>query len=252
MRPPDAEAPDFRTLQAQLAAHLRDPAAHAGPPGIEPRRLAIYRELLYANVEAAVSTAFPVIRRITPDAAWHARVRDFYARHRCTAPQYNRIAGEFVQFLESGRGAHADDAPFLAELAHYEWVELALGIADVEAPPAHASDGEILDAPVVVSPLAWTLSYTWPVHRIGPAYQPVSPPDTPTWLVVYRDAQDDVRFMEINAVTARFLQLAAECAGATGRLLLGRIAGELAQPEGVVIEAGRAMLVALRERGCIA
>lgn len=37
-------------LQA-LAAHVRDPAHHAGPVGIEERRLRVYRELVFNNLQ---------------------------------------------------------------------------------------------------------------------------------------------------------------------------------------------------------
>jgi uncharacterized protein len=241
----------FQDLQASIGAHLRDPARHAVPDGLEERRMAIYRDLVYRNVETAIASAFPVIRRITPDAAWHARVRDFFARHGCAAPQYNRLAEEFVRFLEEERGAHADDPPFLIELAHYEWVELALGILDEEAPASKAPPCDVLDALLRVSPLAWTLSYVWPVHRVGPHFQPATPPQTPTYLVVWRDAGDDVRFMEINAVTARLMQLAEERDDATGRALLEQIADELRQPVASLESEGRAMISRLIERGCL-
>ncbi|HKY90287.1 MAG TPA: putative DNA-binding domain-containing protein [Nevskiaceae bacterium] len=241
----------FQDLQARLGAHLRDPAAHGVPDGCDPRGVAIYRDLVFRNVESAVASAFPVLRRLTPDAAWHARVRDFFARHACAAPQYNRIAEEFVHFLEDERGVHADDPPFLAELAHYEWVELALGILDRDVPAARAIAGDVLDAPLRVSPLAWTLSYAWPVHRIGPDFQPTDPPAAPTYLVVWRDAHDEVRFMEVNAVTARLMQLAEERDGATGRALIEQVAREIGQPSAALEAEGRAMIARLVERTCL-
>lgn len=242
--------PDFQRMQRAFAAHLRDPAAHPGPSGIEDRRLKIYRELFYNNVEDFLATAFPVLRRISSDAVWHARVRDFYARHVSKAPQFYRLAEEFLHFLEHERGVHADDPPFLAELAHYEWVELALSISEAQASPDLADpNGDPLAAPPLISPLAWPLAYAWPVHRIGPEHQPVEPPAQPSYLIVYRTRQDEVRFMEINAVTARLLQLIEENPKAAGHALLLRIAGELQHPQpSLIVEAGRTMLASLRER----
>jgi uncharacterized protein len=250
--PPEAP-PDFRATQRAFAAHLRDPQRHAPPAGLEERRLKIYRELFYNNVEDFLANAFPVMRRLTEDAAWHGRVRDFYARHVSKAPQFYRLAEEFLHFIEHERGPHPDDPPFLAELAHYEWAELALSIAEDDATPAHADpNGDPLDAPPVVSPLAWTLAYTWPVHRIGPENRPTEPPAQPTYLVVHRTRQDEVRFTEINAVTARLLQLIQEQPGAAGRTLLMQIARELAHPQPqAIVQAGRAMLEELRERDIV-
>ena len=249
---PDPQ-PDFQAVQRALAAHLRDPQRHAAPAGIEDRRLKIYRELFYNNVEDFLANAFPVLRQISDDATWHARVRDFYARHGSQAPQFHRLAEEFLHFVEQERGPHPDDPPFLAELAHYEWAELALSIAEDEAGPVLADpNGDLLEAPPVVSPLAWTLAYTWPVHRIGPGHRPETAPEQPTYLVVYRTRQDEVKFMEINAVSARLLQLIDESPQATGRELLLQIASELRHPEPEqIVEAGRGMLAGLRERDIV-
>lgn len=248
-----APQPDFRDVQRAFAAHLRDPRRNEAPAGLEERRLKIYRELFYNNVEDFLGNAFPVLRRISGDTAWHARVRDFYARHVSQAPQFYRLAEEFVRFVEHERGPHPDDPPYLAELAHYEWVELALSIAQDDPTPALAEpNGDPLEEPPVVSPLAWTLAYTWPVHRIGPGHLPSAAPPEATYLVVYRTRQDEVRFMEINAVTARLLQLIEEQPHATGRALLLQIAAELSHPQPqAIVEAGREMLAGLRERDIV-
>ena len=41
---------ELRRQQLAFAAHLRDPQAHPPPPGIEPRRLAVYRELFFNGI----------------------------------------------------------------------------------------------------------------------------------------------------------------------------------------------------------
>lgn len=240
----------FQRLQYAFAAHLRDPARHKPPRGIEPRRLKIYTELFYNNVQGFLANAFPVLRRITPEARWHAMVRDFFARHQSHQPLFHRIAEEFLRYLERERRAK-DDPKFLRELAHYEWVELALSVAPAPPAPRVDANGDLLAGVPVVSPLAWTLSYDFPVHRIGPDCQPEAPPQQPTHLVVWRTRDDEVKFMETNAVTARLLQLMAP-GRAAGRRLLARIARELKhpRPEAVVAE-GAAILTGLRERGIV-
>lgn len=249
--------PAFQQLQYEFAAHLRDPQNHAPPPGIEDRRLQIYRELFYNNIEDFLAHAFPVLRRISDDAVWHARVRDFFARHRARQPQFHQVAEEFLRFLDEGRGEHPDDPPFLRELCHYEWVELALSVSDFELPEqrpeaAGAAPADLLDGRPLVSPLAWMLAYEYPVHRIGPDFLPEAPPEAPTYLIVYRNRQDAVKFMEVNAVTARLMQLLEEDADSIGRALLQRIAAELQHPQPqAVIDAGAAILLDLRARDIV-
>lgn len=242
----------YQKIQYAFAAHLRNPQRHKAPRGIEPRRMKIYTELFYNNVEGFLANAFPVLRRITPEARWHAMVRDYFARHESHQPLFHRIAEEFLQYLERGRRRAKDDPPFLRELAHYEWVELALSVATTPPPSVIDPGGDLLDGIPVVSPLAWPLTYAYPVHRISPDFQPARPPAQPTHLVVWRNRLDEVKFMEVNAVTARLLQLMAP-GRQTGRQLLGRIARELKHPQPeLVVEQGAGMLPDLRERDIIA
>ena len=240
----------FQRLQYAFAAHLRDPKRNPAPRGIEPRRMKIYRELFYNNVEGFLANAFPVLRRITPDARWHAMARDFFARHESHQPLFLGIAAEFLKYLEHERGRVKGDAPFLRELAHYEWVELALSVAQAKEQAVDAA-GDLMERVPVVSPVAWALTYGFPVHRIGPEFLPKAPGEQPTHLVVWRNAQDEIKFMEANGVTARLLRFMAD-GRATGRQLLLRIARELHHPvPEAVVEQGRALLDDLRARGII-
>lgn len=242
---------DFQRQQRAFAAHLRDPANNAAPAGIEDRRMKIYRELFYNNVEGFLSNAFPVIRRIYSDERWHAMARDFFARHRSHDPQFHRIAAEFLSYLESEREA-ADDPAFLLELAHYEWIELDLSVAPERLTPELADpNGDLIEGVPVVSPLARALAYDWPVHRIAADHLPDAPGEQPTYLIVYRDRADKVGFMEANAVTARLLQL-LEDEPTTGREQLQRLAEELQHPDPEqVLTFGAQMLADLRARDIV-
>ena len=244
----DVASMDFQAQQRAFAAHLRDPANNPAPAGIEDRRLKIYRELFYNNVEGFLSTAFPVIRSLYSDERWHAMARDFFARHRCEDPQFHRIPAEFLGYLDEERQA-AGDPPFLQELAHYEWVELDLSVAtDRLSPELAEPNGDLLEGVPVVSPLARALAYDWPVHRIAADHLPEAPGEQPTYLIVYRDRADKVGFMEANAVTARLLQL-LEDEPASGREQLLRLAEELQHPDpDQVLAFGAQMLADLRAR----
>ncbi len=250
-----SETPDFIRKQFEFAAHIRDPGENPRPAEVEDRRMAIYRDLFFNNVEGFLANGFPVLRKLLPDHQWLALARDFFARHRSHTPLFAEISREFLDYLQNERGLHPEDPPFLGELAHYEWVELALSISDADPRESLEStdpNGDLLAGVPVLSPLAWNLSYHYPVHRIGPDFQPDEQPAEPTHLVVYRNREDAVVFLEINPVTQRLLQLAKENPDSTGLELLGAIASELNHPNpGVVIEGGRQLLHDLRGRDII-
>ncbi len=239
----------FQSVQRGFAAHLRNPAVHPAPAGIEDRRLRIYRELIYNNIEGFLSSGFPVLHSIYASADWHALVNDFVASHVSRSPYFSEIAEEFLAYLEHERGVVASDPPFLLELAHYEWVELALDIADVDlSEPKPADTANVLDSNLAVSPLAWPLAYRYRVHHIGPEFQPDEPGEEPTYLVVYRNHSDDVRFMEINAVTFRLLQLLQEESTLTGAQALEKLAEEMQHPDpAALLPFGEGLLAELQQ-----
>lgn len=252
MLPPMAIQPEFIRRQYEFAAHIRDPEHAPAPGDVEDRRMAIYRELFYNNVEGFLSNTFPVLRELTDTAHWHALVRDFFAHHQSHSPLFLEIPREFLSWLREERTPQEHDFPFLYELAHYEWTELALSVAEEKHDSGVGVGTDPGDAVPVLSPLAWHLSYRYPVHRISSEYIPEAPPAQPTFLVVYRNPADEVGFLEINAVTKRLLELIETASGATGRELLTRIATELSHPQPeVVINGGNEILAGLRDKSII-
>jgi hypothetical protein len=253
MPQPAAERPRFQRVQAIFTRHVRDPEHAPAPADVEDRRMGIYRDLLYHNVEGFLADSFPVLRRITPDARWHALLREYFRSHRARTPYFPKMSGEFLRWLEQERGLRDGDPPFLLELVHYEWVETCLTFdARVPALDDVDPDGDLLAGVPVASPLALPLMYRFPVHRIAPDFLPVDPPAQPTWLVAYRDRTDRVRFLELNAVSARLVELVTRETGHNGRDLLRRIAAELRHPDpGLVEQAGAGVLADLRRRDVV-
>ena len=252
-----AEATGLRGQQFALSRHLRDPEAVPAPEGIEARRLAIYRDLLYNNLQGLLAGNFPVIRKTLDDDAWHALVRAFYAGHRCRAPLFTEIGREFVRWLEAAADGDASLPPWLPELAHYEWVELALQISDAAAPDGIAADlgagagAALLSGVPAPSPWAWALAYRWPVHRIGPDHRPAQPPEQPTLILARRDAAGDVRFAQLSPLVFRLLELLGD-GGRSGRDCLLALAAEAGIADaGAFLAEGAAMLARLHEEGTI-
>lgn len=248
-----AEQPSFIQTQQAFTAHIRDPAQQPRPVDVEARRMKIYRDLFYNNVEGFVASAFPILRSLIADEAWHAMVRDFFIRHRCQTPYFLEISQEFLLYLQQVREPQPNDPAFMLELAHYEWVELALTVAEGELLPESVDpNGDLLTGRPLLSPLAWPLSYQYAVHRIGEAYQPEAEDQQPTHLVVYRDRHDDVGFIEVNAVTAQLLVLLREQQGITGSEALQQLAQAIQHPNPqLVIEAGSDILLQMRRQDLI-
>jgi len=213
--------PGFVARQLDFAAHIRNPDVHPRPGDVEPRRMQIYLDLFYNNIESFLAGAFPVAKRTLGDERWHVLARDFVHRHASTAPYFLEISQEFLTFL--AEDGPTGVPPWLLELCHYEWVELALSVAEEDIPAEGIDpEGDLLIGEPVVSPLVWKLAYHYPVHHIGPDFQPDAPGATPTQLVVYRRRDDRVKFMVVTPLTMALLDELE--AGGTGREALDRLA----------------------------
>jgi hypothetical protein len=251
-----AAAPDLaqtQALQYRFTAHLRDPARAPTPDGIDDRRMRVYRELVYANMESFISSNFPVIRTLYDDAQWESLAREFLCEHRCHTPLFPEFGREFLRWLETRQEQGRGDSPWLLELAHYEWAELALSLdeADIDA-LAHDPDGDPLSGVPVMSPLACVLAYRFPVHRISPDFRPAEAPAEPTLLLLVRGRDDAVRFHEINALSALLVERLQQNAQASGGDCLDELLAEYdAETAANLRAAGAAMLHELKEREAI-
>lgn len=241
-------------MQMAFAGHLRDPDAVAPPDGIEDRRMEIYRGLFFRNIRSFMSGAYPVLKSLYEDSDWDQLIREFFIEHRCQTPMFPELSREFLRYLQETRGERDGDFPFMLELAHYEWVERGVRIEATEIDSVDADpNGDLLEDIPVLSPLAWPLSYQYPVHRICDTYIPTEPPEEPTHLLVYRRRNDKVKFMQINAVSRMLLDQIQENLESdsmiSGREILRNIARSIGRPgPDDLIAVGQQLLTQWRER----
>lgn len=219
----------FQDRQYALAAHIRDPEHRPAPEGVEDRRIAIYRELFFNNLRNLLATFFPVLRKLHDDAHWAHFIREFMRRHQSKTPYFLELPEEFLAFLQNEYQPRVDDFPFLLELAHYEYVELALSVSnETNNMDGVDPDGDLLAGIPVKSVLAWVYAYQYPVHRISKNFLPQEPESEPVYLAVYRTENDDVGFLELNPITASLLNAIDENeSGKSGERLLQEIAASI-------------------------
>jgi len=211
--------------------------------------MAVYAELFFNNIESLIAANFPVIRTLYDDDAWRDLVRAFYRDHRSHTPLFTDIAREFIRYLEARAEANAGDWPFLVELAHYEWSELALSLDEIDlAKIERDGHGDVVDGIPLASPLARVLAYRFPVHRIAVDFRPTEAPPQPTLILLTRDRADALHFLEIDALTALLFERLQQNETRTGRACLEALLTELGRDEPALRESGLGILRRLRER----
>lgn len=247
--------PDFQRIQEAFCAHLRDPDRHPAPPGIEDRRMDIYRGLFFRNIDGLICDVFPKLAELISDEARQRLARTFYAKHACRTPYFHQIGQEFVAFMATEYIPEADLPAFLPDLVDYEWTDIRIrqSTEDPTAAPVPIDpDGDLLECPAVLAPTAELRIYKWPVHRIGPDFQPDEAPPTPTFLLAFLDPVRQTRFVELSPMSARLIALMQDQPSVPARSHLESIAAELGLPDcSEALAGGGEILARLRRRGAV-
>jgi hypothetical protein len=187
---------DFQNEQDIFTTHIRS-AQHHTIEGIEDRRLNIYRELFYNNIESFVSGTFPILKECISHDEWHQMVRSFFIQHKCKSPYFLEISEEFLHFLQADTENTLSLPVYAYSLAHWEWMEL---FADTYVEGQHNERLVInLDVDIVTTvECSWLQAYEYAVHKIKPGDEVFK---VPAFLLVYRDATQKVGFVELNSLS---------------------------------------------------
>jgi uncharacterized protein len=234
----------FQDYQAQFTAYIRNPALHKAPANVDHTRMQVYRDAVYNNTSEYVSLCFPVCQSVVGKRAWHKLTHQFLAQHAANSPLFREIPQQFLQFLETV----TDKPAYLQALAHYEWVELAL--TAMETIPVIVSEKmDCLNEVPVLAPANQILQYDYPVHQISKRYKPKQ--TETTYLLVYRNAEFAIKFIEINAVTHKLLLLTQQ-QKLTGKQALIQLAAEMQHPDAnMIVQFGAGIFADLAKQQAI-
>lgn len=201
--------PDFQQTQAEFTHWLRQPESAPLPAGVLPARMSTYRELLFNNVISFVDITFPVAKALLPEALWQRLTTHFFADYHCHSPFFYDISLHFREFVAALIWPELADCPWLTELLHYEWTELAADIA--EEPNASIAPGCVLadeslwsqaDAGITLAMPAWPLAYQWPVASLTVETDPAELHMQAQAVVLWRNQDDRVRSLVVEPLTA--------------------------------------------------
>ncbi len=235
---------EFQRYQIAFTAHIRNPSANKKPTRVPDGRMAIYREIVFNNIFGSVSACFPVCKSVLGARAWRKIVRAFFANHQASSPIFREIPQQFLQFLKT-----VENLPvYLQQLAHYEWVELAVSAQQTEAKKL-SKKADLLNEKPVLAPAHILLAYDYAVHKISKRNTPKTTEST--YLLVFRNTENKVKFIELNPMTFQLLSL-IEKNKLTGIQALTRLAVEIASTDvDVIIQFGVEILTDLEKQQAI-
>jgi uncharacterized protein len=235
---------NFQQYQHEFTAHIRNPSANKKPAGVVAKRMAVYRHAVFNNIFESVSVCFPVCQQAIGKRAWRALLKEFVKTYAAQSPIFREIPQQFLQFLN----AQNTQPAFLAQLAHYEWVELAVGTQEIE-PSTLSKTTDLLREKPVLAPAHMLLEYDFAVHKISARNKPKT--TEKTYFLVFRNTEFAVKFIALNPITFQLLQLIKE-KNMTGEQALIHLAKAMqhANPE-LIVQFGAEILVDLARQEAI-
>jgi len=244
-----AELAGFQRYQLAFTARLRDPQNQPPLAGVPDERMAVYEEIVFNNLFESVSACFPVARKVLGKRRWLKLNQAFMRDYSANNPLFRSIPAQFIEFLRLLEPGLQQLPPYFISLCHYEWVELSVASAETAAIKEVQTAADLGHGRPVFSPSMQLLNYEYAVHRISLRHKPRQPESTQ--LLVFRNADDHVKFIELNAVTYRLISL-LQNDPLSGRQALTLLANELQHPQPEsIIEFGLSILEDLRNQGVI-
>ena len=202
----------FQQYQQAFTAHIRDPLNQPRPNDVKTKGMNVYQEIVFNNLFESVSACFPVAQKIIGKRAWHKLIRGFFREHSSSTPIFRKIPEEFLAYLSNINALAPESIPaYLTSLCHYEWVELLVStmVDKEEARDNNKYDikatGDLRMNRPVFAPTMQLLNYDYAVQKISPRYKPKDKVDTQ--LLVYRNTAFEVKFVELNAITYRLIEI---------------------------------------------
>jgi hypothetical protein len=213
---------DFQKFQITFTSHLRDPKMYAKPAGVFDAQIAVYREIVFNNIFGSVTACFPVCHQIMGKRTWLKLIKEFFAIHQARTPFFREIPQEFLKFL-----ACKDSIPiYFQQLAHYEWVELAIN-TQVEITPQLSPFTDVKSEIPVLAAVHKLLEYDFPVHKISKKNKIKNPEKT--YFLVFRNSDLKVKFIELNSMTYLLLNRIMEN-NLTGEQALASLSEDIQHP----------------------
>lgn len=199
-------------LEAWLEARALDPRDQKAFSALGKDRLFVYRRLIQRGLAGAISEEIPRTKERLGER-FPAEVSRFFDEEMPRSHYLRDVAFEFVDWASKRWAGDPDLPPYLSDLARHELsafeVAAARGESSQEVSPELA-----LDRAVVLHASARLRRYGFPIHRLADGDTELG--SAPTALLVYRDPEHEVRYLELSPLAAAILErlLAGEALGA--------------------------------------
>lgn len=245
-RAPERLRDDPRAWLAESGVDAADIEALAE---VDRKRLLFYRKLVRRGLADSIKRQLPRTAARLGPAAWEASLEGYFNEEMPRSHYLRDVAFELVDFAAPRWAADASLPAFITDLARHELLAFEVGCDPGSAEPTGLPLD--LDRPARVHPAVRLRRYDHAIHRLSAELDARdAPPRAPTALLAYRDAEHEVRYLELTPLAAAVIERLLK--GHALRAAVLEACAELGQPaDGPVLGSIAAVVADLEERGVV-
>jgi hypothetical protein len=160
------------------------------------KRLSVYQTLFFNNIKSFIDNTFVVSKKSFSNKSWNTIIEKFMKSYQSNSPYFKDISEEFFNFFKK----EYKTQPYILELMEYELLELKLFV--------HKNDFNnnytfSYNSSYVINNLSFMKHYKYPVQKMNGLDIPNK---QDTFIIIYRNYYNEVKFMEINNITFAILE----------------------------------------------
>jgi len=220
-----------------------DPRDKAALVALGPKRLSVYRSLVRGTLSSSIEKQL-ALTVAALGARFESELSQFFAEGMPASHYLFDVGFAFVTSRSPAWAADPSLPPYLSDLAHFELLDFAVAALRTEPPGSDVVPELGVDAPLVFDEAKRLARYDYAVHAIA---EGETPEPGETWVLTYRDADDDIQHLPLDGADALLLE--ALFAGKTVREAIAKTSSTVAVAPS--IEAIAAFLADLAERGVL-
>lgn len=144
-------------------AHFCRTGQNPSGVGMPLEKSLIYRDLIFSSIQGALQNNYPLTYALLEGEKWEELTDDFFAEHPCGDPQFWKMPKGLVEYVKESGWGEKRQIPFLADLVHFEWLEMEMYMMEDRPSPPFLRKGDVLEDALILNPEHRFETYDYPV-----------------------------------------------------------------------------------------
>lgn len=196
-------------LQRKMATFCRTGKDPSGV-GMRPERAMLYRDLILFTIQSALLNYYPLTYALLGEEKWQELTQDFFAEHPCGDPQFWKMPKGLAEYAEKSRWGEKVQIPFLADLLHFEWLEIEVCMMEDHRIPTLSQNGDVLDDIPYLNPEHRIVTYSYPIFQQLSSTEPLKKGKYPLFSFRHPDTLD-AHFFSMSVFFRTLIEIVAQC-----------------------------------------